>query len=284
MHSIEVTEENFQTEVLEKSKSVPVLVDFWAEWCQPCQLLKPVLEKLAAEYNGKFILAKVDADSNQTLAARFGVRSIPSVKAVYGGKIINEFTGVLPEPELRKFLALIIPNESELKRQHARAVLKSGDVEAALKLLDEAIALDEENYKAQVDKAQICVNQGDVTTANNILKKIPLADYASDPRIQELNAKIDIANRSAGLPDKEKLLSDIENNPLDLKLKLDLANVFIVEQDYSAALDLLFEIIQQDRHFGDDIARKTILEIFTLMGPQHEIVREARKKLSRLLN
>ena len=284
MHSIEVTEENFQTEVLEKSKSVPILVDFWAEWCQPCQLLKPVLEKLAAEYNGKFILAKVNADTNQTLAAQFGVRGIPNVKAVYGGKIVNEFTGVLPEPEIRKFLSLIIPNESEIKRQHAMTVMKSGDAETALKLLDEAITLDSENYKAQVDKAQICVEQNDITTAAEILKKIPLAVYESDPRIQEIKTKIDIASRSAGLADKKTLLENIKNNPSDLQSKLDLANVFIAEQDYSPALDLLFEIIQQDRQFGDDMARKTILEIFTLAGTQTDMVREARKKLSRLLN
>jgi len=284
MHSIEVTEENFQTEVLEKSKSVPILVDFWAEWCQPCQLLKPVLEKLAAEYNGKFILAKVNADTNQTLAAQFGVRGIPNVKAVYGGKIVNEFTGVLPEPEIRKVLSLIIPKDSEIKRQHAMTVMKSGDAETALKLLDEAITLDSENYKAQVDKAQICVEQNDITTAAEILKKIPLAVYESDPRIQEIKTKIDIASRSAGLADKKTLLENIKNNPSDLQSKLDLANVFIAEQDYSPALDLLFEIIQQDRQFGDDMARKTILEIFTLAGTQTDMVREARKKLSRLLN
>lgn len=284
MHSIDVTEENFQTEVLDKSKSVPVLVDFWAEWCQPCQILKPVLEKLADEYQGKFVLAKVNADANQQLAASFGVRGIPDVKAVYDGKIVNEFSGVLPEAEIRKFLDLVIPNESEALRLDAIAVLESGDTDAALTLLDKAIASDPNNFKAQIDKAEICVSKNDMETAEAILKKLPLPARESDPRIEEMETRIEIGKRNQDLPDKDALLASVQSNPNDLQAKLNLANVLIAEQNYDAALELLFEMIRQDRHFSDDIARKTVLEIFTLMGPQSPTVRDARKKLASLLN
>ena len=284
MYSIDVNEENFQAEVLDKSKSVPVVVDFWAEWCQPCQILKPVLEALASEYDGKFILAKVNADSNQALAAQFGVRGIPSVKAISHGKIVNEFSSVLPEAEIRNFLDQLIPNESELQRHKAIELLQAGDIDQALKLLNTAIELDENNLNAQIDKAEISFKLGDLVTAEEILKKLPLAATESDPRVQTLRTSIEIANRTADLADKATLLADIEKNPMDLQLKLDLANVYITEENYSPALELLFEIIQQDKTFGDDVARKTILEIFTLIGPQDNLVREARKKLSRLLN
>lgn len=284
MYSIDVSEENFQSEVLDKSESVPVVVDFWAEWCQPCQILKPVLEALAAEYNGKFILAKINADSNQALAAQFGVRGIPSVKAISGGKIVNEFSGVLPEADIRKFLDQLIPNESELQRLAALELLQDGDTDEALTLLDKAIELDNNNFNAHIDKAEICFNQGKLEAAEEILKKLPLAATESNPRIQTLQTSIEIANRTSGLADKNTLISGIEKNPQDLQLKLDLANVYIAEKNYPLALDQLFEIIQKDKTFSDDIARKTILEIFTLLGSQNNLVREARKKLSRLLN
>ena len=284
MYSIDVNEENFQSEVLDKSKSLPVVVDFWAEWCQPCQMLKPALEALASEYDGKFILAKVNADNNQALAAQFGVRGIPSVKAFSNGKIVNEFSGVLPEAEIRNFLDQLIPNESELQRHEAIELLQAGDTNGALRLLNKAIEFDENNLNAQIDKAEISFNLGDLVTAEEILKKLPLATTESDPRVQTLRTSIEIANRTAGLADKTTLIAEIGKKPKDLQLKLDLANVYIAEKNYSPALELLFEIIQQDKTFGDDIARKTILEIFTLIGPQDHIVREARKKLSRLLN
>lgn len=283
MYSIDVSEENFQAEVLDKSKSVPVVVDFWAEWCQPCQILKPVLEALAAEYNGKFILAKINADSNQALAGQFGVRGIPSVKAISGGKIVNEFSGVLPEADIRNFLNQIIPDESELKRRDALELLQAGDTDAALTLLDKAIELNENNIEAQIDKAEICFNQDKLETTEEILKKLPLAATESNPRVQTLQTSIEIANRTSGLADRDTLIAGIKKNPSDLQLKLDLANRFIAEKNYSSALEQLFEIIQRDKSFGGDIARKTILEIFTLIGPQDNLVREARKRLSRLL-
>ena len=151
-------------------------------------------------------------------------------------------------------------------------------------MLDKAIELNKKNYRAKIDKAEICFNNGDLATAEAILNNIPIAAAESDPRFNSLQTRIDISYRTMGLADKETLIASVKKYPEDLQLKLDLANVYIAEKNYSLALDLLFEIIHQDKSFGEDIARKTILEIFTLIGPQDELVRDARKKLSRLLN
>jgi putative thioredoxin len=284
MHSIDVTADNFQSEVLDKSHTVPVLVDFWAEWCGPCKQLKPILEKLAQEYQGKFILAKVESDANQQLATQFGVRSIPTVKAVHNGTIVNEFTGAMPEGEIRKFLDLIIPNESEALRQDALSLIESGDNDAALLQLEKAISLDANNHNAIIDKAELYANQNDFDNAQAVIDTLPSEVQREDSRIQGIKTKIDIATRIKELPAKDALLADIEKNPADLQLKLHLANVFIAEQNYEPALELLFETISVDRHFDDDAARKTVLEIFTLAGSHNDFVRSARKKLASLLN
>ena len=283
MYALDVSEQNFQSEVIEKSNIVPVVVDFWAPWCGPCQTLKPILEKLAEEYQGKFILAKVNSDENQNLAAQFGVRGIPSVKAVYNGTIINEFSGALPESAVREFLDNIIPNESELKRQEAMTNYDSGDVNAALALLDEAIRLDENNYIAKINKATLLYENQDMHNAKELIQQLP-ANIQQDESVKELLTKIEMSERSSELPDKQTLLKQIEQDDSNLQARIDLANHYINEQSYDEAFELLFDVIRKDRSFNDDIARKTVLSVFTLIGPQDPRVRAARKTLASILN
>lgn len=283
MYSKDVSEQDFQADVLEKSKAVPVVVDFWAPWCGPCQVLKPILEKLAEEYQGKFFLAKINADENQALSAQFGVRGIPSVKAVYNGKIVNEFSGALPEPAVREFLNQIIPNESEIKRQQAMAVYESGDTQAALALLNEAVELDDNNVNAKINLAMLLFESHDLQAAKEIIEKLPASAQLEDS-IKELLTKIELSERASELPDKRTLLEQIQQDDMNLQARLDLANHYISEQAYDEAIELLFDVLKKDRHYGDDIARKTMLSIFTLLGPQDSRVRSARKTLASLLN
>jgi putative thioredoxin len=283
MHSIDVTEQNFQQQVLEKSKTVPVVVDFWAPWCGPCQTLKPLLEKLAEEYQGKFLLAKVNADDNQALAAQFGVRGIPSVKAVYNGKLVKEFSGAIPEPAIRQFLEEILPNESETKRQAAMTKYEEGDLDTAVTLLQEAVELDDDNQNAKIDLAALLIDNNDFDDARSLLNKVPL-NLQQEDRFKELMTRLDLSERSGQVADKEALTQRIEQDETDLQARLDLANHYIATQSYEEALALLFDIIKKDRSFGDDIARKTVLDIFTLLGNQDERVRSARKTLASLLN
>ena len=283
MYALDVSEQNFQSEVIEKSNSVPVVVDFWAPWCGPCQTLKPILEKLAEEYQGKFILAKVNSDENQNLAVQFGVRGIPSVKAVYNGKIINEFSGALPESSVREFLDKVIPNESEIKRQEAMTSYETGDINAALALLDEAIRLDDSNHIAKINKATLLLETQDTQSAKDMIQQLP-ANVQQEESVKELLTKIDWSERSSDLPDKQTLQKQIAEDDSNLQARLDLANHYINEQSYEAAFELLFDVIKKDRNFGDDIARKTVLSVFTLIGPQDPRVRAARKTLASLLN
>jgi putative thioredoxin len=283
MYAREVSEQDFQTEVIEKSKHVPVVVDFWAPWCGPCQVLKPILRKLAEEYQGKFFLAEINADENQALSAQFGVRGIPSVKAVYNGAIVNEFSGALPEPAVREFLDQIIPNESEIKRQEAMAVYESGDLQAALAQLNEAVALDEKNYNAKINLASLLLENNNPRAAKDIVEKLP-TDIQLEENVKELLPKIELMERASELPDKQILVQQIRDDGMNLQARLDLANHYISEHAYDDAFELLFYVLKKDRHYDDDAARKTMLSIFTLLGPQDPRVRSARKTLASLLN
>jgi putative thioredoxin len=282
-HTIDVTENNFMQEVVEASRRAPVLVDFWAPWCGPCRSLGPILEKLAAEYQGRFRLAKVNSDENQALAAQFGVRGIPNVKAVVDGQIVNEFTGALPESAVREFIDALLPSPAEPLRQAALAAHARGEADATRKLLLEAIRLDPKHEQARLDLIGILIDAGDLAEAQRLLDEI--MDAGKDrARIDSLAARLALAGNAAGGADEEALRARIAADAGDLAARLELAKLLTAKQDFRGALEELLEIVRRDRAFGEDAGRKTMLQVFNLLGPDSDLVREYRGALSRAIN
>ncbi len=283
MYVFDVNQENFDKVVLEGSNDVPVLVDFWAPWCGPCKTLKPLLEKLAEEYAGQFILAKIDSDENQALAGQYGVRGIPNVKAFFKGKIINEFSGAIPESELRDFLSKVIPSPAEELRIEAVELNNKNELDAALLKINEALALDKENMAIQLDKARILFRSKQIDEAKAIIDNFPI-QMQTDPATVDLLNRIELALKTSDLPDEATLLANISADSKDLQSRLNLANLHIGNNQYQQALEQLIEVIKLDRNYNDDEARKTMLSLFNVLGNQHVLVRQYRKKLASLLN
>ncbi len=281
-YSFDVGRDNFQQVVIEGSRKVPVVVDFWAEWCGPCRVLKPILEKLAEEYQGKFILAKVNADQNPDLAASFGVRGIPSVKAFVDGRVVDEFSGAIPEAAVREFLERIIPSPAEELRRKAAAQRAVGDTAGALQTLAEAARLDRTNEDVRLDAAEILLDLGQTEEAARLLDSLSPATRMED-RPQQLLARLTFARSAQAGQDEQSLRSRIAANPDDMETRLQLANLLVAAGRHAEGMDELLEMVRRDRHWKDEAARKTMLSVFNLLGAS-PLVSEYRRKLASALN
>lgn len=277
-HALDVGLADFQQHVLEESRNRLVVVDFWAPWCGPCKSLKPILEKLAAEYGGKFLLAKVNADDNQELAARYGVRGIPSVKAFINGEPVDEFSGALPEDEVRVFLDRLLPSPAEDMRGQAAGLRAAGDLSGALQMLAEASKLDPAHVGVRLDVTEIMLDLGEADEARRLLGN--LTDDA-DPRVVQLRARLQFMGEVS--EDEAALNARVANNENDLEARLKLANLHVAAGRYEAGMDQLLEIIRRDRTFEDDIGRKTLLSVFDLLAGD-PLVSQYRRKLASALN
>jgi putative thioredoxin len=282
-YAFDVDAGNFQQIVLEGSKRTPVVLDFWAEWCGPCKVLKPILEKLAEEYQGKFILAKINADQSQDLAAQFGVRGIPSVKAVYRGELLEEFSGAIPESAVREFLARIIPSPAEELRAAAAQARAEGDTAKALQLLAEASRLDPGNEPVRLDAAAILLSLDQLDEAGRLLDSLSPSTRMED-RAQQLLARLSFARGGQRSGDEAGLRERIAAAPDDMEPRMRLANLLIAGGRHAEGLDELLEIVRRDRYWNDDAARKAILAVFNMLGGQGELVAGYRRKLACALN
>ena len=280
-HSFDVDSVNFHQVVLEGSRDIPVLVDFWAEWCGPCRQLKPLLEKLAEEYQGKFILAKVDSDKNQPLAAQFGVRGIPSVKAFIGGEIVDEFSGAIPESEVRAFLERLLPSPADELRIAAGRARDQGNLAQALQQLAEASRLDLQNEDVRLDAADILVELGQLDEARRLFDSLSPAARLEE-RAQQILARLNFAQSGGG--DEASLRSRLKEQPDDMEARMQLANLLIASGRHQDGLEEMLEMVRRDRAWNDEAARKAILAVFNLLGGQGPLVSDYRRKLASALN
>ena len=278
---IDVTRDNYQ-QVMEASFKVPVLIDFWASWCQPCQVLMPVLAKLAEEYQGKFLLGKLNTEEEQEIAAQFGIRSIPNVKLFRNGQPVDEFMGALPEGEVRRFLDRHVARESDLQVAAAREQLAAGNAAGAIVLLDEAREADPDNPRVTLALAEAQAASGDTAAAEATLDSLP-PDERDKPPVASLRSHLFFAGQVAAAPAAPELAAKLEADPDDLEARYQLALRKVVEQDYDAAMELLLELMQKDRSFGDDAARNGLLKVFELLGNDPR-VGQYRRRMASLLH
>jgi putative thioredoxin len=282
---MDTTLATFEQDVIAGSTLAPVLVDFWAPWCGPCKTLGPMLEKLEAEYAGKWKLVKVNVDENQELATHFQVRSIPHVIAFADGRPVDQFVGVLPEGQLREFLDRLVPDSAEAERANAQVAIAEGRRDDAFNHLKAALAFDPGYEDARLDLIELLLSQNRFDEARNEVDLLsPKTTQGIDARFNAIKTRLDAVDAAADLPPTDALEAKVAANADDLEARFDLASAFIARRKYPEALEQLIAIVQRDRTFRDDIGRKTMLSVFDLAAHQPELVAQWRRKLSAALN
>ncbi len=281
--SIDTTLQSFQTDVIDASMEVPVLVDFWAEWCGPCKALGPVLEKLEKDYGGRFKLVKVDTEKEQQLAQHFRIRSIPTVYAFVGGQPADQFQGALPEGKLREFIDRLMPNPADVELELAMTALDKGDQAAASEHAQKAIALDPGNANARLIYAQLLLAGQDPKAAMVQIDALPAA-ARQDPQVAGLIQQIQAAIEAARAPVPTALIDKVSQAPDDLAARMELAEYWVGYKEWEKALEQLLEVVQRDRSWSDDAGRRRMIEVFDLASTQPQLVSQWRRKLGGALN
>ena len=279
---IEVTAENFQQVILDGSLQQPVLVDFWAEWCQPCKTLMPMLAKLADEYQGKFVLAKINTEEQQELAGQFQIRSIPACKLFVNGQMSDEFTGALPEEQIRIFLDKHIPRESDNLVEQAQQLLQQGDADAAADLIAQTLKEDPANSRAIIAFAQLKASIGESDAAQQALDSLP-EDEQKKPEVAAMRAQIVFDEATINAPPLEELEKIVAANAGNSEARYQLAAQLVMHNQLEAALDQLMILLQKDRGYGDDAARKAMIRVFDILG-EHPTAAKYRSRMFGLLH
>lgn len=271
-HIIDVSEATFQQEVLSYSSSTPVVVDFWAEWCAPCRMLGPILEKLAQEAGGAFRLAKLDVDQNQSLAMQYRVTGIPAVKAFRNGQVVAEFTGALPEPQVREWLRKLAPTPHDLLLEKGASMLglsKWGDAESAFRKILHA---DQDHPAALLGLAKSLITQGKAAEALAILRAFPASkEYAQAEQLLPL--AMAMTEQQPQISEQEDELAAAYAHALRL---VHIGNI-------PAAVDGLLDVLRQDKHYRQGEASKVVVGLIALLDENEETARTYRRELASVL-
>lgn len=269
----------FIEKVVNASLERPVLVDFWAAWCGPCKTLGPLLDKVVTSYGGAVALAKVNVDENRELAAQLGIRSIPTVKIFLNGDIADEFVGMIAEPELRSIIESLSMDDTEKLLANAKELIEQERYEEAEATYVSILKAQPDNSAVRIALARLKLLKNEDGTAQKLLNEIP----DTDPRYEEAQSLLGmfeflrICEENGGL---KKWREEVEKNPDDLEARYILGCCFAVDNSLREAFEMFLSIVRKDRDFGDGKARKAMLTLFTMTGPQNELTEEYRKRLA----
>lgn len=279
---IEVSLENFQSEVVEKSKQIPVLLEFYAEGAEPSDQLAPVLRKLADDYNGKFLLARVDIRQNTQIVQQLGVRTLPSLKIIYNGQMAQDLEGpqAADEKKLREILDQLTMSPVERVQEQVSAMLEMGDRQGAITMLQQAISQEPNNYALHTELSDLMIMEGQVDEAKQILAGLP----ADTPGIEKPRSRLGFIEESQELPPVDEIRRQLEADEDNLKLRYNLAIRLVADDEVEEGLEQLLTIMKKDRHFEDELARKTMIKVFDMLGKGNELATAYRRKMFTFLH
>lgn len=282
-HVFDATTETFEADVLQKSLQTPILVDFWADWCGPCKTLGPILEKLAADFNGAFVLAKVDTEKEQQIAAAFQIRSIPTVFLVKDGKLVDAFQGALPESQVREFLKHhgIEPAAATEQPDDAAPVVAPLDPHAEVMRLRKAIEAEPDKAELKLDLALALLQTGGAHEAEQLLDALP-ANLSTDERAVKARARLGFAALLKDAPPPEVLEAAVASNADDLRARHLLGVHRIVGGESEAGLEQFLEMLRRDRNYEAGLPKKALIDAFRVIDDE-DLVGRYRRKMSSLL-
>jgi putative thioredoxin len=282
----DTTTAGFVKDVIEASRSVPVIVDFWAAWCGPCKQLTPLLEKIVKSYGGKVRLVKLNVDEHPAIAGQLRIQSLPTVYAFRDGRPLDGFVGGQPESTIRTFIDRIVGEEQQADLAtvlaSAEQALEEGDVQSAAEIFAAVLQEDKQNPAALAGLARCYLQTGDVARAEQTIALVP-PDQKNVAAVERVKAALDLARKANQTDNRDALLSRLAANPADLQARFDLAVASAARGEKETAVEHLLDLVRRDRNWNEQAARKQLVQLFDAWGPKDPATVDGRRRLSSLL-